>query len=242
MSAWCGPLRPPNPSGHSRQLLGPSPWPRNYIVSQEINVRVAIWYRAGCAIEFVAGQPLAFWVKCSAIGVASWPHKPAHALLSVVLHRRRVIKCGANRRPRRGLGIKIESTERRVVAAMASLPRRARTRARSVYAAPGVGITVSAKTLSPFSPGDISQRLWEGRFRLALRPDGKGENGRNKEAQIAAIRALQARTNVVIAIGNRIPLNNFDQWLKELDRITNHVNVHWVGSIAERRCFRPAHG
>jgi phosphatidylserine/phosphatidylglycerophosphate/cardiolipin synthase-like enzyme len=53
-------------------------------------------------------------------------------------------------------------------------------------------------------------------------------NGRNKEAQIAAIRALQARTNVVIAIGNRIPLNNFDQWLKELDRITNHVNVHWV--------------
>lgn len=28
-------------------------------------------------------------------------------------------------------------------------------------------------------------------------------NGRNKEAQIAAIRARQARTNVVIAIGNR---------------------------------------
>jgi phosphatidylserine/phosphatidylglycerophosphate/cardiolipin synthase-like enzyme len=53
-------------------------------------------------------------------------------------------------------------------------------------------------------------------------------NGRNKEAQIAAIRALQARTNVEIAIGNRIPLNGFDQWLKELDRITNHVNVHWV--------------
>ena len=52
-------------------------------------------------------------------------------------------------------------------------------------------------------------------------------NSRNKEAQIAAIRALQARTNVVIAIGNRIPLNNFDQWLKELDRITDHV-VHWV--------------
>jgi phosphatidylserine/phosphatidylglycerophosphate/cardiolipin synthase-like enzyme len=53
-------------------------------------------------------------------------------------------------------------------------------------------------------------------------------NGRNKEAQIAAIRALQARTNVVIAIGNRIPLNNFDQWLQELDRITNPVNVHWI--------------
>jgi hypothetical protein len=53
-------------------------------------------------------------------------------------------------------------------------------------------------------------------------------NGRNKEAQIAAIRALQARTNVVIAIGNRIPLNNFDQWLGELDRISDPVNVHWI--------------
>lgn len=53
-------------------------------------------------------------------------------------------------------------------------------------------------------------------------------NGRNKEAQIAAIRALQARPNVVIAIGNRIAINNFDQWLKELDRITNEVHVRWV--------------
>jgi hypothetical protein len=52
-------------------------------------------------------------------------------------------------------------------------------------------------------------------------------NGRNKEAQIAASRA--ASTNQCCgAIGNRIPLNNFDQWLKELDRITNHVNVHRV--------------
>jgi phosphatidylserine/phosphatidylglycerophosphate/cardiolipin synthase-like enzyme len=53
-------------------------------------------------------------------------------------------------------------------------------------------------------------------------------NGRNKEAQIAAIRALQARENVVIVIGNRIAVNNFDQWLKELDRVTDHVNVQWV--------------
>jgi hypothetical protein len=53
-------------------------------------------------------------------------------------------------------------------------------------------------------------------------------NGRNKDAQIAAIRKIQARPNVVIAIGNRIPLNGFDRWLGELDRITNHVNVHWI--------------
>jgi len=36
------------------------------------------------------------------------------------------------------------------------------------------------------------------------------------------------RDNVVIAIGNRIPVNNFDQWLAELDRITGQVNVQWV--------------
>jgi hypothetical protein len=53
-------------------------------------------------------------------------------------------------------------------------------------------------------------------------------NGKNKEAQIEAIRKIQARPNVVIAIGNRIPLNGFDRWLGELDRITNHVNVHWI--------------
>jgi phosphatidylserine/phosphatidylglycerophosphate/cardiolipin synthase-like enzyme len=53
-------------------------------------------------------------------------------------------------------------------------------------------------------------------------------NGRNKDAQIAAIRKLQARPNVVIAIGNRIPVNTFDQWLIELDRIANNVHVQWV--------------
>jgi PLD-like domain len=53
-------------------------------------------------------------------------------------------------------------------------------------------------------------------------------NGANKDTQIAAIRKIQALPNVVIAIGNRIPLNGFDQWLGEIDRITNHVNVHWI--------------
>ena len=53
-------------------------------------------------------------------------------------------------------------------------------------------------------------------------------NGKNKEAQIEAIRKIQALPNVVIAIGNRIPLNGFDRWLGELDRITGHVNVHWI--------------
>ncbi|HWI86025.1 MAG TPA: phospholipase D-like domain-containing protein, partial [Sphingomonas sp.] len=66
----------------------------------------------------------------------------------------------------------------------------------------------------------------DGRLRMALME--KEWNGQNKEAQIAKIRALQALPNVVIAVGNRIPLTGFDQWLGELDRITQHVNVHWV--------------
>jgi phosphatidylserine/phosphatidylglycerophosphate/cardiolipin synthase-like enzyme len=53
-------------------------------------------------------------------------------------------------------------------------------------------------------------------------------NGRNKEAQIKAIRALQARPNVVIAVGNRIPLSGLDQWLGELDKITDNVHVQWI--------------
>lgn len=53
-------------------------------------------------------------------------------------------------------------------------------------------------------------------------------NGQNKDAQIEAIRKIQALPNVVIAIGNRIPLNGFDRWLGEIDRITDHVNVHWI--------------
>ena len=53
-------------------------------------------------------------------------------------------------------------------------------------------------------------------------------NGANKDAQIAAVRKIQALPNVVIAIGNRIPLNGFDRWLGEIDRITTPVNVHWI--------------
>ncbi|KLD63287.1 phospholipase D-like domain-containing protein [Dyella japonica] len=53
-------------------------------------------------------------------------------------------------------------------------------------------------------------------------------NGRNKEAQIEAIRKIQALPNVVIAIGNRIPLNGFDQWLGEIDKIDKDAHVLWV--------------
>lgn len=53
-------------------------------------------------------------------------------------------------------------------------------------------------------------------------------NGANKEKQIQAIRALQVRPNVVIAVGNRIPLSGLDQWLGEIDHITSDTHVHWI--------------
>jgi hypothetical protein len=50
-------LKVPDPPRGSRRAgtslapeAGLSPWARDYIVSQQIKVRVAIWYRAGCAI------------------------------------------------------------------------------------------------------------------------------------------------------------------------------------------------
>jgi phosphatidylserine/phosphatidylglycerophosphate/cardiolipin synthase-like enzyme len=53
-------------------------------------------------------------------------------------------------------------------------------------------------------------------------------NGANKDAQIAAIRKIQALPNVVIAIGNKIPLNGFDQWLGEMEKIDSKAHVLWV--------------
>ena len=53
-------------------------------------------------------------------------------------------------------------------------------------------------------------------------------NGANKDAQIAAIRKIQALPNVVIAIGNKIPLTGFDQWLAEIDKIDPKAHVLWV--------------
>ncbi len=72
---------------------------------------------------------------------------------------------------------------------------------------------------------DVFSRT-DGKLRMALME--KEWNGRNKEPQIEKIRALQKLPNVVIAVGNRIPLTGFDQWLGELERVTSKVNVHWV--------------
>jgi phosphatidylserine/phosphatidylglycerophosphate/cardiolipin synthase-like enzyme len=80
-----------------------------------------------------------------------------------------------------------------------------------------------------FGMSDVFKKVYgsdDGVLKLGLME--KEWNGANKDAQIAAIRALQKLPDVVIAIGNHIPMNGFDQWLAEIDHITGHVHVHWV--------------
>jgi hypothetical protein len=72
-----------------------------------------------------------------------------------------------------------------------------------------------------FGMNDIFRQIF-GRDDSVLRFDLMEERKR-QDAQIAAIRKLQARSNVTIATGNRMPPNKVDQWLKELDRITSHA-------------------
>ena len=65
-------------------------------------------------------------------------------------------------------------------------------------------------------------------LRVALMEE---EGTRDKEAQIEAIRKIQALPNVVIAIGNRILLNGFDRWLgrstaSETRNVIGFTQVH----------------
>lgn len=42
------------------------------------------------------------------------------------------------------------------------------------------------------------------------------------------ISKIRQRPNVVVAIGNRIPVNSFDRWLKEISRVKKEVHVQWI--------------
>lgn len=80
-----------------------------------------------------------------------------------------------------------------------------------------------------FGMSDVFREVYETKdkvLRVGLME--KEWNGQHKEAQIAAIRKIQALPNVVIAIGNRIPLNGFDQWLGEIQKIDANAHVQWV--------------
>lgn len=44
----------------------------------------------------------------------------------------------------------------------------------------------------------------------------------------AAIQQIRNLPNTLVAIGNRIPTNQFDRWLAEMSRLNDKVHVHWV--------------
>jgi phosphatidylserine/phosphatidylglycerophosphate/cardiolipin synthase-like enzyme len=66
----------------------------------------------------------------------------------------------------------------------------------------------------------------DGVLRFALMDkEGNGAGLAKAKKEILEIRRLP---NVVVAVGNNIPLNSFDRWLKEIDRVTAKVNVRWI--------------
>lgn len=64
-------------------------------------------------------------------------------------------------------------------------------------------------------------------LRMALL-ESAGNNYRTIEQDRKELSAIRARPNVVVAMGNRIPVNAFDRWLKELDAVNRTVHVHWI--------------
>jgi phosphatidylserine/phosphatidylglycerophosphate/cardiolipin synthase-like enzyme len=64
----------------------------------------------------------------------------------------------------------------------------------------------------------------DGILRMALMEDYG--SGRTKKADTAKIKAIQRAANVVISIGNHIPINGFDEWVAESSGLT--MNVQWV--------------
>ncbi len=67
-------------------------------------------------------------------------------------------------------------------------------------------------------------RLDDDVLRLALMEDYG--TGRNLETETGRIKGIQRRSNVVVSIGGRIPINGFDRWVEEAGGLTS--NVQWV--------------
>jgi hypothetical protein len=53
-------------------------------------------------------------------------------------------------------------------------------------------------------------------------------NGKKYKQQAAEVDRIRRHPNTVVAVGNFIPINRFDRWLKEIDRIKKDVNVRFV--------------
>ena len=56
----------------------------------------------------------------------------------------------------------------------------------------------------------------------------KPGNGAGLKQGRIDIRQIRSLPNVLVAMGNYVGANNFDRWLKEIDRVTAEVNVRWV--------------
>lgn len=56
----------------------------------------------------------------------------------------------------------------------------------------------------------------------------KPGNGSGMKQGRIDIREIRKRPNVLVAMGNYVMANNFDRWLREIDRIKAEVNVRWV--------------
>jgi len=63
-------------------------------------------------------------------------------------------------------------------------------------------------------------------LRIALME--KEGNGRGLVRGKIDIARIRRGRNVFVAVGNYIATNGFDRWLKEIDRITPQVNVHYI--------------
>lgn len=63
----------------------------------------------------------------------------------------------------------------------------------------------------------------DGILRMALM-----EKAAVKKDGEALINELRKQPNTIVAIGNRIPTNSFDRWLKEIDRVIPKLNVYWI--------------
>ncbi len=65
-------------------------------------------------------------------------------------------------------------------------------------------------------------------LRMALMEKANG-NPKTREKEEAEIQAIRNFPNVIVSIGNRIPTNAFDRWLKEIDNIDNTLkHIHWI--------------
>ena len=64
-------------------------------------------------------------------------------------------------------------------------------------------------------------------LRMALL-EKEGNNPKTIEQDRKDIQKIRNRTNVVLAIGNRLKTNAFDRWMAEMDRLNPHVHVLWI--------------